>query len=216
MHRWQRSMNWLPYLLPPSGREEYVLRVSGVLDTEKELDTFKINGNLRQLLDETSDLIESPHFSRILALLVGEAFSLLIDQKCAAEAFPAFPASQDQKQDRWPARPKTKLASVLAVMSQQSYVIGNGTEMPNEYINAMEQGVPDLDSFAAVIYSSNLDVGIDKESHGPTCGTTVQDRDEPLSRGVIVSDQNDRNTSQQSVLTIDDAFEKAWGQASHA
>ena len=49
------------------------------------------------------------------------------------------------------ANAKTKLATILAVMTKQAHGIGNG--VPNEYVQAME-GVKEVEAFAAVIYSS--------------------------------------------------------------
>lgn len=229
-------MDWLPYLLPPKGREEFVLRESGVLPAE-DTTTFEMTTDLLQLLDETSDLIESPQFSHVLTLLNNEAFSLLIDEKCATEFLSSSLNSQDheqqQQQEASLFMAKAKLASILAVMSQQSYVIGNGTEMPNEYLSAMEQRVMDLDAFAAVIYSSNLDVDI--ESRAATPEMAKPDKSGTLSNGGdgdgnglqrLISDMNDGNSRQSSLMlqsdsssqnassAIDNAFEQAWNQAS--
>lgn len=55
---------------------------------------------------------------------------------------------------------KTKLANVLAVMARQAHVIGNGANPPNEYLSAMDQGVRELEAFAAVVYSSNFNVDL--------------------------------------------------------
>ncbi|OJD20717.1 hypothetical protein ACJ73_07948 [Blastomyces percursus] len=175
----RRSTKWLSYLLPSRDQEDYVLKESGVLSAS-ETSPLQNPSSLRHLLDETSDLIDSPQFTQILTLLNNEAFSALIDNKCAIEAFksttPAHKtptAQEDQQQEpqnfsssvtltqttyastSTPVS-KAKLATILAVIARQAHVIGNGTEPPNDYLVAMEQGVRELEAFAAVVYSSNF------------------------------------------------------------
>ncbi|KLJ06649.1 hypothetical protein EMPG_17861 [Blastomyces silverae] len=175
----RRSTKWLSYLLPSRDQEDYVLKESGVLSAS-ETSPLQNPSSLRLLLDETSDLIDSPQFTQILTLLNNEAFSALIDNKCAIEAFksttPAHQtpsAQEDQQQEPQnfsssvtltqttyastsTPGPKAKLATILAVIARQAHAIGNGTEPPNDYLTAMEQGVRELEAFAAVVYSSNF------------------------------------------------------------
>lgn len=164
----RRIKRWLPYMLPPQEQEDYVLQESGVLSSEDV--SPQTVSNLRHLLDETSDLIDSPSFTHVLSLLNNEAFSHLIDNKCATEAFkhsqPSRDADQADPQTHsssttiTPAsessQPKAKLATILAVVSRQAHSIGQGTNSPNEYLTAMEEGVKELEAFAAVVYSSNF------------------------------------------------------------
>lgn len=161
----RRSKKWLTYLLPPSEEEENVLQESGVFGVS-EPPSPQTASKLRHLLDETADLIESPSFAHVVTLLNNEGFSTLVEQKCAADAFkPSHngemaPQSFDSVATVIPPpnlTPKTKLANVLAVMARQAHVIGNGANPPNEYLAAMDQGVRELDAFAAVVYSSNFD-----------------------------------------------------------
>ncbi|KAL1853779.1 peroxin [Paecilomyces lecythidis] len=165
----RRSKNWLPYLLPPREEEDTVLQESGVIASAPS--SPQTAATLRHLLDETSDLIESPSFTHILTLLNNEGFSTLVDQNCASQAFKVSatpdspkPAVQNFSSSATiipapsPSAPKAKLATVLAVMTRQAHVIGNGTNPPNEYLVAMEQGVRELEAFAAVVYSSNFDL----------------------------------------------------------
>ncbi|PGH08579.1 peroxin-3 [Blastomyces parvus] len=172
----RRSTKWLSYLLPSRDQEDYVLKESGVLSAS-ETSPLQNPSSLRHLLDETSDLIDSPPFTQILTLLNNEAFSTLIDNKCAIEAFKSTttPTHEDQHEQQEPQHfsssvtltqttyaspstpgPKAKLATILAVIARQAHAIGNGTEPPNEYLTAMEQGVRELEAFAAVVYSSNF------------------------------------------------------------
>ncbi|KAI1908999.1 peroxin [Ophidiomyces ophidiicola] len=159
---------WLPYLLPPREKEDFVLQESGVLSATEA--TPQSAASLRRLIDETSDLIDSPSFTHVFSLLNNEAFSYLIDTKCATEAFNNPP--QAPKHD--PSQPfsstatmisvtessalKAKLASILAVVARQAHLIGNGINPPNEYLSIMEREVRELEAFAAVIYSSNFDL----------------------------------------------------------
>ncbi|MCJ1337470.1 peroxin [Bachmanniomyces sp. S44760] len=188
----RRTRKWLPYLLPPQDQEEFVLSESGVsspqLATESPqtssqtddpppapIPSTSLPSPLRKLLDETSDLIDSPTFTHILTLLLDTTFSHLIDQKIRSQAFkiPANPIETTDPTSRIheiidptesgtdmmaapidPNQSKTKLANILAVMTRQAHSIGNG--VPNEYVQSMEE-VRDLEAFAAVIYSSNFE-----------------------------------------------------------
>ena len=121
---------------------------------------------LRRLLDETSDLIDSPTFTHIHTLLLDTLFSHLTDHTLRSQAFklpttnqePLDPNVRVQDVSDMPADPmqtKAKLATILAVATRQAHVIGNG--VPNQYVQAME-GVRELEAFAAVVYSSNFAV----------------------------------------------------------
>lgn len=210
----RRAKDWLAYLLPPRAEEQDLLVESGVLTpppstsstsspipkpsspapipsppkiSKSGLETA--NSPLRKLLDETSDLIESPTFTRIHSLLLNTLFSHLIDQKVADQAFPAQPPPRqpqhDHPQSQPPhlppeeaaqriteipstvtvvpahsehSEPTAKLATILAVLTRQAHAIGNGNNPPNEYVEAMEREVREVEAFAAVIYSSQLNV----------------------------------------------------------
>lgn len=213
----RRAKNWLAYLLPPRAEEEDLLIESGVLTpppistssasssdqrptslpppqpaaTKSGLETLP--SPLRKLLDETSDLIESPTFTRIHTLLLNSLFSHLIDKKVSEQVFPSHPpptqpnssyppqspaeappqfqriteisssvtvVPASNREAAEPAEPTTKLATILALLTRQAHVIGNGNTPPpnNEYVQAMEREVRELEAFAAVIYSSQLDV----------------------------------------------------------
>lgn len=187
-----RTQKWLPYLLPPPDQEEFVLHESGMSATPPStssspsptseatppsLPTTTTPPALRRLLDETSDLIDSPTFTHILTLLLDTAFSHLTDEKLRSQAFklpppipdsasidparriqeilePALPSVDADHASADPTQARTKLANILAVMTRQAHSIGNG--VPNEYVQAME-GVRELEAFAAVIYSSNFE-----------------------------------------------------------
>lgn len=228
----RRTRKWLPYLLPAVEQEDYVLRESEVLSSEEV--SPQTASNLRHLLDETSDLIESPQFTHILSLLNNEAFSYLIDHKCAIDAFkrpPSVPATQAPESspanmfsssatvipsDSQPPNPKVKLATILAVVSRQSHTIGQGSNPPNEYLSAMEEGVRELEAFAAVVYSSNF--GLEVPSPGGSVGgsfvvvppsvekqaPTPEETKDAGSVGIAEAQEEEIN------------FESAWGKATDA
>ncbi|EEH36161.1 peroxin 3 [Paracoccidioides lutzii Pb01] len=238
----RRLTPWLPYLLPSRDQEDYVLKESGVLSAS-ETSSSQNSSSLRHLLDETSDIIESPQFSQILTLLNNEAFSTLIDTKCAVEAFksnpPQDPRSDEQLQQVFsssstlhpspspPLPSKAKLATILAVIARQAHVIGNGNDPPNEYLATMEQGVRELEAFAAVVYSSNFDVKLpiipDRKS-GEAVVASGSKRDNIL-QGLEDFSSETPIGGEGSVVCVDggsaaidegdatSGFEKVWGKA---
>ncbi|KAF2093882.1 Peroxin-3 [Rhizodiscina lignyota] len=170
----RRTTKYLPYLLPPADEEASVLQqVSGILPANsppsspitvtETSETTSIPPTLRRLLDESSDLIDSPSFHHVLTLLLDSAFSLLIDNKIASLAYKIPPTSASTSRVIELVNPKevkAKVANTLAVFCRQAHVIGSGGQVPgvggNEYLAGMEQ-VRDLEAFAAVVYSSNFD-----------------------------------------------------------
>ncbi|KAK2751587.1 peroxin [Onygenales sp. PD_40] len=230
----RRLTKWLPYLLPTRDQEDYVLKESGVLSAS-ETSSPQSSSNLRHLLDETSDLIDSPPFTQILTLLNNEAFSTLIDTKCAIEAFKTTPSSEPAEPQNFSSSatltqaapspsPKAKLATILAVIARQAHVIGNGNEPPNEYLAAMEQGVKELEAFAAVVYSSNFDikVPINLNTNNDPSPTTQEEEDTttPIGGEASIIEMRDSTVSegQGHQGKGDDggaapSFEQAWGKA---
>jgi peroxin-3 len=189
------ATRWLPYMLPAREEEETVLIESGVITpspsspgpssqnesrvgsgSSAHIDTS--SGPLRQLLDETADLIDSPTFTRIHTLLLGSMFSHLIDTRVIAQAYPQprpqSPSSSissaqhrriqelDSAVTVVPGEPRVKLANLLAIITRQAHAIGNGHDPPNDYVSTAEAEVKELEAFAAVIYASNLDQSLDE------------------------------------------------------
>lgn len=157
--------------------------------------------DLRRLLDETSDLIDSPTFTHVLTLLLDATFSQLVDMKLRSEAYkiaPLTPTSVSEARiteisDPDPLTASAKLATILAVMTREAHKIGNG--VPNEYVQAID-AVSELEAFAAVIYSSNfeLEAGFD---------TTISpDSPDSGSRDDIAGDRTDKN-GLASASTVD-------------
>ncbi|KAJ0159902.1 Peroxisomal biogenesis factor 3 [Colletotrichum tanaceti] len=214
----RRAAKWLLYLLPPRDREDHVLRESGILEESivvlSESTTSQSPSSspaVRRLLDETSDLIESPSFTHVLTLILDAGFSLLVDKKLASAAF--------DKPDLSESEPRTSqvvlLPKILSVLTRQAHAIGNG--MPNEYLQEMEQ-VADLEGFAAVVYSSNwaneihddeggiMASAVDiRASQGTTTATNIPSQTQGTTQG----------TGEDSVIMVNPAtsFESAWGRA---
>ncbi|KAL8739307.1 MAG: hypothetical protein Q9181_000038 [Wetmoreana brouardii] len=217
-----RSHKWLSYLLPPQDQEEFVLRESGILKTPSPTQpalmasplsssapifppfTSSATTPLRRLLDETSDLVDSPIFTRTLTLLLDTTFSHLTDHQIRTEAYklpdPSSipPVQEVQIPDLDSGLAKAKLASILAVMTRQAHAIGGG--VPNKYAQAVE-GVKELEAFAAVIYSSHFEF----ETLGEGVGGGVKE----------VSRQDEIPMGKKEVGVVGaatDVFENVWGR----
>lgn len=247
----RRSRKWLSCLLPPAEEEEHVLRESGV-EGVADPSSSQTASKLRHLLDETADLIDSPSFSLVLTLLNNEGFSTLIDQRCAADAFKTPTSAPETALQSFDSiatvvplansERKTKLANLLAVMTRQAHVIGNGAHPPNEYLVAMDQNVRELEAFSAVVYSSNFDLELlgAKNKAAPTRETDLVDTETPSSSfsQVIVDKEIEADLKEEEEETIEpqsrsavpeeltfnepepepeplaeSAFEEAWGKA---
>lgn len=223
------STQWLPFLLPTPDQEEYVLRESGILDdsaasqtqpTDREPSSPTSALSLRRLLDETSDLIESPTFTHVLTQILDAGFSVLLDRKLAEGPFelppsPTSPAaaaqiivdvSADVVRDR--AEKKVLLPKCLSILTRQAHSIGNG--MPNEYLQAMES-VQDLEGFAAVVYSSNWENEIREENLIPS--TTTNTAESSVRQSRVLS--QGEGTAEESLVLVDptqSSFESVWAK----
>lgn len=194
------AKQWLEYLLPPREQEQFVLKESGMSTAPA---TASLSIPLRRLLDETSDLIDSPTFTHVLTLLLDAGYSTLVDTKVASQAYKqALPSITESSQITEIIDPKpVKLPIVLAILTKQAHSIGNG--VPNEYLQAME-GVRDLEAFAAVVYSSNWEndmVPVEEEA----------EKGKVEDSGVLVESVG---IGEESVVDVTkSAFESAWGKA---
>ncbi|KAE9374570.1 Peroxin-3 [Stipitochalara longipes BDJ] len=206
----RQASTWLQYLLPPKEEEEFVLKESGMTKESSPSGSVSISSSdatpLRRLLDETSDLIDSPPFSHVLTLLLDAGYSTLVDQKLAQQAYKIPPTSDIPDLDAprvtevFDIKP-VKLPIVLAILTRQAHSIGNG--VPNEYLQSMEQ-VRDLEAFAAVVYSSNWENEI--RPVNDDSGITLKDSP---------TDAAEFAAAQESVVDVGSAsaFENAWGKA---
>lgn len=242
---------WLAMLLPPADMEGFVLRESGILDDNAATYTQSstapttpqsatLSASLRRLLDETSDLIESPTFSHVFTQLLDAGFSKLINEKLATTAFdmpqptPAAPIPTEasgvlvhidpEQSDLW-AEKKVILPKILSVLTRQAHSIGE--VMPNEYLQSME-AVKDLEGFAAVVYSSNWeneirdDIPASNSSPGETEMTpsSVRTTAQPSVRQSLISwppALSAKEPTDESLVLVDPSqqsstFESAWAK----
>jgi peroxin-3 len=207
----RQASRWLQYLLPLRDLEDVVLKESGMTSETtppvSQQSSPSVVTPLRRLLDETSDLVDSPPFTHVLTLLLDAGFSLLVDQKISQQSFKVPPTSDiadlnsPQAQEVVDARP-VKLPIVLATLTRQAHKIGNG--VPNEYLQAMEQ-VRDLEAFAAVVYSSNWETEI---------APMREENDGKDTKGKEVA-SGDIMLGGDSVIDVGPVskFESAWGKA---
>ncbi|KAF2666357.1 Peroxin-3 [Microthyrium microscopicum] len=151
----RKQKRWLPFLLPAKEDEDFVLQASGMTSPEEA--PSNNSPSLRRLVDETSDIIDSPIFSEVLTLILDAAFSLLVDTKIASLAYkiPLTSASPTRIHEIVGTDHKARLANTLAIFCRQAHAIGATND--NEYLTAME-GVRDLEAFSAVVYSSNFEI----------------------------------------------------------
>lgn len=187
---------------------------------------------LRRLLDETSDLIDSPMFTHVLTLLLDATFSQLADTKLRSEAYklplltpePEPAARITEVMEAEPANASTKLANILAILTREAHKIGNG--VPNEYVQAAE-GVSELEGFAAVVYSSNsefeagLQASVSLDSSRSASGDDAATRAKSLEKKSVteakeaVQAVQDRGIIDKAIGVVDTAwggFEGAWGK----
>ncbi|RKF56960.1 Peroxisomal biogenesis factor 3 [Golovinomyces cichoracearum] len=208
----RKQAKWLEFLLPPRDEEDLVLKESGNTDRAgtKISSEFSpcTNSALRRLLDETSDLIESPPFTHVITLLLDDGFSTLVDQKVCQQAYKIPPVSENpdiRVQEILDTKP-VKLPIILAVLTRQAHAIGNGN--PNEYLQSMEQ-VRELEAFAAVVYSSNWESVINPISRDAEIQQSIQgyqENDSVLSPSLTV---------EESLIDVGtfSRFESAWETA---
>ncbi|KAK3073309.1 peroxin [Teratosphaeriaceae sp. CCFEE 6253] len=191
----RRQMKWLTYLLPPKEEEAFVMRQAGASEhgddspeAEGRLsdpmantaDEAEDNASLRRLLDETSDLIDSPMFCQVLTRVLDAAYSNLVDFRIATESYkltgptaPSFSSPEPRITEVLDTR--VKLAHILPVFCKQAHAIAAGSgeldalsgvaaqePLGNEYLAAIDR-VGDVEAFAAVIYSSNFEYEADQE-----------------------------------------------------
>ncbi|KAI1751466.1 Peroxin-3 family protein [Xylaria castorea] len=233
---------WLPFLLPPTPLEDFVLRESGVLgdsamattnpssSSSASSPTSAITPALRRLIDETSDLVESPASCHVLTLLLDAGFSVLLNKKLLAGAFdpnilvtgPISEPSEQAVTD--PTTRAVLLPKILSVLTRQAHAIGNG--MPNEYLQEMEH-IQDLEAFAAVVYSSNWENEIHQDDELAAAAAGLNDA---AVASIIHTDEvvvlrqdhsNELKSSQampggESLVVVDpsqSSFETAWEKA---
>lgn len=171
-------------------------------------------------------------FTHVLTLLLDATFSQLADKRLRSEAYnlpsltpdPSPTERVTEVNDVDPATASTRLASLLAILTREAHKIGNG--MPNDYVQAAE-GVPELEAFAAVIYSSNfefeasLEADVTAESSRPGSQAEAGAKAKPLEKQSVdeaedaVRVEQGRGIMDKATGVVDTAwggFESVWGR----
>jgi len=208
----RKESKWLEYLLPPKEQESFVLKESKISPEPASLESDSvIDVPLRRLLDETSDLIDSPPFAHVLTKLLDAGFSTLVDEKIAQQTF-KVPVTPDVPNLNAPRiteifEPKAvKLPIILATLTRQAHSIGNG--VPNEYLQSMEQ-VKDLEAFAAVVYSSNWESEI-SPINDEGAGSATNPTETLPGSDIATAEDGLIDVGADSTI---DVLESAWGKA---
>lgn len=168
----QKPQNFLSTLLPPTELESYVLSQAAY---EDEFVNESLQGELRHLLDETADFVESPNAAEVIKRLVHTGLTVIVNKIAImypqSDPSAGLVASGNGTNGAGSASgeemlfmPRVKLASILANITRQATALGQGGSPlePNEYINAMVN-VPELDAFSAIVYSNFDWRSLDKE-----------------------------------------------------
>lgn len=227
----RHQKRWLVHLLPPRDEESFVVRQAGSSEGEGSPsyeatpsqvsnEEEQINGSLRRLLDETSDLIDSPTFSQVLTRLLDAGYSNLVDYRIATEAYqsvdPSSSAMQGMSAYEGESRiseiidTKAKLAHILPVFCRQAHVIAAGSgdlestleDVPaggNEYLTVIDR-VDQLSAFAAVIYSSNFEQEVTEGARKSSTGESTERYSRPTAAGVPGQTSQVLETRPQAVV----------------
>lgn len=208
-----RSRKWLPYLLPPTNLESFVLSESGMSPLSPSASTT--SSSLRRLIDETSDIADSPAFTSVLTRLLDASFSHLIDVKISQLAYkiPPVSASTARVTEIVGDGVKAKVAVSLAVFCRQAHAIGAGAN--NEYLEKMEQ-VGELEAFAAVVYSSNFEFespalaaeAVGAEPEARMVGDVEAEMQTGKSELLELKEE-----VKEKIEKVEESFESAWDKA---
>ncbi|KAH9872917.1 hypothetical protein J1614_005312 [Plenodomus biglobosus] len=207
----RRTCKWLSFLLPPQDQEDYVLQESGMTSSSASTSPTTAT-SLRRLIDETSDLIDSPAFTHVLTLILDAAFSHLVDTKISQLSYKIPPISDNHAriQEIVGSDIKAKVANSLAVFCRQAHSIGSGAN--NEYLAAIEQ-VKDLEAFAAVVYSSNFEFESPEIVAPSRPGTATATAPAKPQLTSLAPENDFENVTTKSAQSAEAEFESAWGKA---
>lgn len=217
----RHAKKWLAHLLPDVEEDQaLVLQQTGVSlpgpdvrDKSSAATARIIQPKLKQLLDETADLIDSPSFSHILTLLLDSGFSTLVDLKLRQMAFEGVPEFSSEHVSRTandpaarvteiPDTKAVKVPKILAPLTRQAHAIGSPVD--NDYMSAMNS-IGELEAFAAVIYAGGWQEGNARPSHSV---------DNAASELPMAADRNGQiSPSEKAQVSGQDALEGAWAKA---
>ena len=119
-----------------------MLREAGALAANED-EQEALTPQLRTLLDETKDYIDSPDFAQVFQSSCEHVFSLFLQK--LGTGFEA-PGTDPQRADK-----TLLLAKVLPLVSQQAKVALTST--PNNYVDAIVEG-RDLRALSVLIYAA--------------------------------------------------------------
>ena len=248
----RRSTKWLQYLLPSREEEAFVIRQSMSEGEEplspspkaeddpmtaSTIESETTTDPLRRLLDETSDLIDSPTFTYVLTRTLDASFSHLIDFRIATEAFKATgPPAPGVEQPRVTEiiDIKCKIAHILPIFCKQAHIIAAGSgeldtiaseaaqqSLGNEYLAAIDR-VHDLNAFAAVIYSSNFEYEVAEAANAAGADQNDGLRQSPEFQSTVASAAERLERSTSAVLdavlpnkareSTSEGFEAVWNK----
>ncbi|PWN50283.1 hypothetical protein IE53DRAFT_387433 [Violaceomyces palustris] len=157
--------NFLALLFPASLEEEQETLVqAGALTSAQAKAVTISDAQLRALLDETKDTIESEDFSDVLRLCLDKVFDVfsntmtstfgigpIVDHgNPAGDAHALVPRFQELTSEGHEGR-KVRLASLFPAVARQSQLAING--VPNPYIESLSE-VRELRALSAIIYSA--------------------------------------------------------------
>ncbi|KAK9430049.1 Peroxin-3 [Lipomyces doorenjongii] len=157
-----KNKNYLEILLPTSKEgEDFVLSNNPCSEQEFQSSPIReqsIAPLLRALLDESTDLIESPNAKGVISGLVTEGLKLLLNSLQIKYFFLVYERAQDehdsqQKVVEFEEEKKVRLANILAGITQQSHEMVVVNENANPYLSAMNC-LPELTNFSAIVYSN--------------------------------------------------------------
>ncbi|WFD27376.1 peroxin [Malassezia nana] len=130
-------------LLPEyEGDEVRMLREAGALAPDDD-DSDAITPQLRALLDETKDYIDSPDFAQVFRSSCKHVFAVFLQKLSVGFAVPTPDPRRVEK--------PLLLAKILPLVSQQAKVALTST--PNDYVDAIVEG-RDLRALSVLIYTA--------------------------------------------------------------
>ncbi|KDN45615.1 Peroxin-3-domain-containing protein [Tilletiaria anomala UBC 951] len=151
-----KRLNFLEALFPTSLEEElYVLVEAGAIPPKTPVSTIASDAQLRSLLDETKDFIDSRDFRLVLRLSLDKAFAVFEDALKPAfgvvdEIVQEGARFQELNEDGELGH-KVRLAALFPTVAKQSQLAIHG--VPNEYVEALAE-IKELRALSAVIYSA--------------------------------------------------------------
>jgi hypothetical protein len=170
------EINWLEFLLPPREQEGMVLRESLGEEAPRE-----VSKELRRLMDETSDLLESPNAKTVLGHMLAVGFEMLVEGKVAGVAFKGKPSGAD--------------ASAAAAASLKATVAGNAGATASPVIGPPPRQVENVRRASMASTSSGMG-GMGPLFGGITSGEDSDAGYSPRIREVVP----DENTAQFAIV----------------